>query len=283
MNGSIETVNATLQTSMPLSSWLPLHSAAGAFREECSSLEQFTQELFADLERLGGELEAKADELEESRRHLADRGRQLAEQRKESARMSHQLEQQETLLSESLAELRHLRAELANRPETVAAPDFTPELNGLRHQITELQVERATLLERLKAAENQASQSRNGEPTTPPVAVLSADSLQGLSDRFAEQFSLLQEQLAASQPNPTTAAELEILKQELLQQQESQLMLALAELRAMQAEFVHRPEAAPAPQEDLQSLTAQFSQQFVALHERIQNLQPNPPEVTQAE
>ena len=310
---------------MPLSAWLPLQSTAGAFREECSSLEQLVQELFADLERLGGELEAKADELEQGRRHLADRGRQLAEQRKESARLSHQLEQQETQLSEALAELRQLRAEFANRPEPASAADFAAELENLRRQVTELQVERAVLLERLEAAANQVSQVRSGDSAAPLVSVLSADSLQSFSDQFAQQFNLLKEQLAASQsnpsaaPNPAAALDLEALKRELLEQQENQLTAALTELRELRAELAKRPETPPVESLEnntlrqqvtelqveravlqerleaavkqplssdspsptaavLESLNGQFAEQFLALHERIQALQQDPPE-----
>jgi hypothetical protein len=307
---------------MPLTAWLPLQSTAGAFREECSSLEQLVQELFADLERLGGELEAKADELEQGRRHLAERGRQLAEQRKESARLSHQLEQQETQLNEALAELRELRTEFANRPEPVSAADFASELDGLRHQVTELQVERAVLLERLEAAANQV---RSSDSLASQGSVLSADSLQSFSDQFAQQFNLLKEQLATSQsnpaaaPNPAAALDLEALKRELLEQQENQLTAALTELRELRSELANRPETPPAqnlennslrqqvtelqveravlqerleaaakqplPEESqpptvaaLESLNGQFAQQFLALHERIQALQQDPPE-----
>ena len=301
---------------MPLTAWLPLQSTAGAFREECSSLEQLVQELFSDLERLGGELEAKADELEQGRRHLAERGRQLAEQRKESARLSHQLEQQETQLSEALAELRLLRADFANQPEPVSAPDFAPELENLRRQLIELQVERAVLLERLEAV---ASQVRSSESMAPQVSVLSADSLQSFSDHFAQQFNLLKEQLASSQPNPAAALDLEGLKRELLEQQENQLTTALTELRELRAELANRPEIPPVenlesnslrqqvtelqveravlqerleaavkqplPVESssptaaaIESLNGQFAQQFLALHERIQALQQDPPE-----
>jgi SMC interacting uncharacterized protein involved in chromosome segregation len=305
---------------MPVSAWLPLQSAAGAFREECSSLDQLVQELFADLDRLGGELEAKADELEEGRRHLAERGRQLAEQRKESAQLSHQLEQQETRLSEALVELRELRAELANRPAPVSVPDVSAELETLRHQITELQVERAVLLERLEAAANQASQARS-EPLVPQISVLSADTLRSLSDQFAEQFAILKQQLA-SPPNPSPAVDLESLKHELLQHQETQLTTALAELRQLRTELANRPESTPGeslestglrqqltelqmeravllerlealakqplpngapslPAEVLESLNDQFAQQFLALQEQIQALHQNPPALTE--
>lgn len=272
-------VTAKLRSSMPLSSWLPLQTAAGAFREECSSLEQLVQELFADLERLGGELWAKADELEAGRRHLAERGRQLAEQRKEAAQLSHKLEQQETQLSEALAELRELRAELANRPEAASAPF---------------------------------------------ASGLFADSLRDFSAQFAEQFAILKQHLEASQPNPSAAADLEALKQDLLQQQENQLTKALAELRELRAEFANRPESPPLDDAqcanlrqqltDLQveravllerlesatnqpssgepgalspqavaSLTNQFDQQFQALQEKLQALRHDPPEATQLE
>ncbi|MGI8980049.1 MAG: hypothetical protein ACR2FY_12570 [Pirellulaceae bacterium] len=264
---------------MPLSAWLPLQTAASAFREECSSLEQLVQELFADLERLGGELWAKADELETGRRHLAERGRQLAEQRKEAAHLSHQLEQQETQLNEALAELRELRAELANRPEPASASH---------------------------------------------ASVLSADSVHDFSAQFAEQFAYFKQHLDASQPNPSTAAELGALKQELLQQQEAQLTKALAELRELRSDFVNRPETSPGDDSqcanlrqqltDLQvergvllerlaaatnqplsgeasalspqaieSLTGQMDQQFRVLHEKLQVLRQDPPEATQLE
>ena len=272
-------VTATLRPSMSLSAWLPLQTAAGAFREECTSHEQLVQELFADLERLGGELGAKADELEAGRRHLAERGRQLGEQRKEAAQLSHKLEQQETQLSEALAELRELRAELANRPEPAAA---TLEAN------------------------------------------LSADSLRDFSAQFAEQFALLKQHLDAAQPNPSATADLEALKQDLLQQQETQLTKALAELRELRAEFANRPETPagddsqcanlrqqltdlqveravllerletaanpPLPGETnglspqaIESLTGQIDQQFLALQEKLLGLRQEPPEASQLE
>ena len=75
-------------------------------------MEQLVQELFADVDRLREDLERKADEVEEGRRRLAERGRQLADQRKEGGRLSQQLEQQETRLSEALTELKSLRQQL---------------------------------------------------------------------------------------------------------------------------------------------------------------------------
>ena len=260
---------------MPLSTWQPLQHAAGAFREECSSLDQLVQELFADLDRLGAELDAKADELEEGRRHLAERGRQLAEQRKEAAQLTHQLEQQETRLNEALAELRELRAELANRPAGVSAPQGS---------------------------------------------VLSPESLQGFSQQFAEQFTLLKQQLCQS--GPSAFVDVESLKQELLKQQEAQLTTALVELRELRAELANRPGSTPgdtsestglrqqvtelqveravllerlevaakqplpegAPSltpEALVSLNGQFEQQFLALQQQIQALQQDTPEITE--
>ena len=269
-------MTTSFRPSKPLSTWQPLQSAAGAFREECSSLDQLVQELFADLDRLGAELDAKADELEEGRRHLAERGRQLAEQRKESAQLSHQLEQQETRLGEALVELRELRAELANRPVAAGAQQ---------------------------------------------VSVLSAESLQGFSQQFAEQFALLKQQLV-SQPGSSTSFDIESLKQELLKQQEAQLTTALGELRELRAEFANRsgstpgdtsestslrqqvtelqveravllerleaaarqplPEGAPSlTPEALVSLNGQFEQQFLALQQQIQALQQDTPEITE--
>jgi chromosome segregation ATPase len=304
---------------MPLSAWLPLQSAAGAFREECSSLEHLVQELFADLERLSAEIDAKADELEEGRRHLAERGRQLAEQRKESARLCHQFEQQEAQLSETIAELKQLRAELASRPEPAPAADASPELEGLRQQITELQVQRGVLLERLEAA---AAQARSNESVTPQAAVLTADSLDSLAEQLARQFAGLQQQLEASRSNPSAAAELEALKQELLERQETQLTKALGELRELRTELANRPETPPVDHSEstnlqqqftelrmeqavllqrleaaanqpssgdapavspqvLESLTDQFGQQFVALHEKIQALHQDPPKTAE--
>jgi len=225
---------------MPLSSWLPLQNAAGAFRDECSSLEQMVQDLFADLDRLSAELEAKADELEAGRRHLAERGRQLADQRKETARLSHQLEQQESQLSETLAELRELRAEMASRPEPAQQTDLGPEIESLRTQITELQLERAVLLERLAAAEKQAAKD---EAESQRVSILSADSLQSISQQFAQQLAGLEEQIQASHANPTTVLELAELKQTLLAQQEAQLAKALDELRDLRSELATRAES----------------------------------------
>lgn len=225
------TVSATIHSPIPLTAWLPLQNAAGAFRDECSSLEQTVQELFADLDRLSGELETKADELEDGRRRLSERGRQLAEQRKESARLSHQLEQQETQLSETLSELRELRAELAGRPEPVPGPDLRPELESLRSQLTELQVERAVLLERLESASKQVPVHDTAAPQ-----ILSEGSLQILSEQFAEQLAELQQQIQTSQPGPSTSLDLTELKQSLIDQHQIQLTSALAELGNTQAE-----------------------------------------------
>ncbi|MCE9525337.1 MAG: hypothetical protein K8R36_04715 [Planctomycetales bacterium] len=263
---------------MPLSSWLPLQNAAGAFREECSSLERMVQDLFTDLDRLSSELETKANELEVGRRHLAERGKQLAEQRKETARLSHQLEQQETQLTATLAELRELRAELASRPEPTQQPDLGPEIESLRNQITELQVERAVLLERLAAAEKQATKD---EAESQRVSILSADSLQSISQQFAKQLAGLEEQIQASHANPAAVAELAELKQALLAQQEAQLAKALDELRDLRSELAARAES-PAGEhavlsaDALQSLSQQFAARLAGLEEQIQASQPGP-------
>ena len=379
---------------MSLTTWLPLQNAAGALRDECSSLETMVQELFADLDRLSAELEAKADELEEGRRHLAERGRQLAEQRKESARLSHQLEQQETQLSEALSELRDLRAELANRPEPTPAPDLSAEFEGLRslfarqlaehqeqiqtfrsgpsaaveldsvkeqllqqheaqlqtalaelremradfaaradaallessknaallQQTSELQVEKAVLLERLEAA---AKQVPGDAAAIPQVSVISEDSLQALAEQFADQLAGLKQQIQTSQPGPSTG-DLEELKKSLLEQHGAQLASALAELRELRAELAARADVQPEQdyesaalrqqvteleieramlrqrleaaeqqstpgdalalsQEKVDSLSDQFTQQFIALQGQIQSLQQNQPEIAELE
>ena len=209
-------MTATIRPTLPLSAWLPLQSAASAFREECSSLEQLVQELFADLDRLGAELESKADELEEGRRHLAERGRQLADQRKETTRLCHQLEQQETQLTEALAELRELRADFAKRPEAV--PLSSDGSDALRQQMTELQVERAVLLERLEAAARQSL----GEASVPAGApTLSAEALAGLAEQFAGQFAgqfaELKQHLHAPPADSQEGAEVEALRKERLE------------------------------------------------------------------
>jgi len=209
-------VTATIQPTLPLTAWLPLQSAASAFREECSSLEQLVQELFADLDRLGAELESKADELEEGRRHLAERGRQLADQRKETTRLCHQLEQQETQLTEALAELRELRADFANRRE--ASPASSGDSDALRQQLLELQVERAVLLERLEAAARQPL-GETGVASGP--STLSAEALTGLAEQFAGQFAgqfaELKQRLQAHPSDSPEGAELEALRKERLE------------------------------------------------------------------
>ena len=244
-------VSAKFHSTLPMTAWLPLQNAASAVRDECSSLEQLVQELFADLDRSSAELEARADELEEGRRRLAERGRQLAEQRKESARLSHQLEQQETQLSEALAELRELRAELANQPEPVPGPDLRPELEGLRHQLADLQVERAVLRERLEAAAKNV-------PAADPTALQFAteDLLQTLSSQFAGQLSELQKQLQTSQPGPSAALDLTELKQTLLDQHHAQITRALTELQDTQAE--------------------RFAKQLAQIQQQIAASQPGP-------
>lgn len=166
---------------MPLAAWLPLQKAAAGFREECTSLEQLVQELFGDIDRLGAELEAKAEELDVGRRRLAERGRQLADQRKETARLSHQLEQQETQLTEALSELRALKTELAGHrdaPGTAAADLAEP----FRQRVAELEVERAVLLERLRSAAEMPRDGAGGES----AAVLSAQTIASLAEHFAD-------------------------------------------------------------------------------------------------
>lgn len=244
-------VSVKFHSTLPMTAWLPLQNAAGAFRDECSSLEQLVQELFADLDRSSAELEAKADELEEGRRRLAERGRQLAEQRKESARLSHQLEQQETQLSEALAELRELRAELANQPEPVPGPDLRPELESLRSQLADLQVERAVLRERLEAA---AKNVPTGDPTA--LRFVTEDLVQTLSGQFAGHLSELQKQLQTLQPGPSVALDVTELKQSLLDQHHAQITEALTELQDTQAE--------------------RFAEQLAQIQQQIEASQPGP-------
>lgn len=260
---------------MPLSAWLPLQTAAGAFREECSSLEQLVQELFSDIERLGQELESKADELEEGRRHLAERGRQLAEQRKESTRLSHHLEQQETQLSEALGELRELRAELASRADSQLSQDSLAELANLRKLVADLQVEKAVLQERLEAA----NQARSSEQSSGSSDSATADLLRGLTSQFAGEFAHLKERLAASQAN-APPAELMTLKHDLLERLDRQFSATAAELQEFRAEIAQRPEL-PSPLPAVESLGDQLGERFQALEDRIQSLQRESPEFSE--
>jgi DNA repair exonuclease SbcCD ATPase subunit len=154
-----------------------LQQAAAGFREECSSLEQLVEQLYSDIERLGAELEVRADELDEGRRHLAERGRQLAEQRKESARLSHQLEQQETQLADALKEIRDLRTQLT-QPREGVTEDVQIQL--LRQQIAQLQVERAVLAEKLESA----GPPREGSDAS--AAALSSQAIASLAEQFAD-------------------------------------------------------------------------------------------------
>jgi SMC interacting uncharacterized protein involved in chromosome segregation len=271
---------------MPLSAWLPLQSAAGALREECSSLEQLVQELFTDIQRLGHELETKADELEEGRRHLAERGRQLAEQRKESARLSHQLEQQEAQLTEALTELRELRTSLANRPEPGPSPELSAELATLRQHVAELQVERAVLQERLAQAA-----SGQGTPFVPTDS-LTSDLIRELSSKFTGEFTHLKERLAdvsgavsgavQGGPQPPAAEEMNSLKQDLLERLDQQFKTTASELQGLRTELAERSETpSQLPAGALESLTGHMTEQFSALQERMQSLQRESPDLTE--
>lgn len=256
---------------MPLSTWQPLQSAAGAFREECSSLDQLVQELFADLDRLGAELDAKADELEEGRRHLAERGRQLAEQRKESAQLTHKLEQQETSLGEALAELRELRAELANRPVGVSAPQGS-ELSG-----DSLQVFSQQFAEQFALLKQQLSQS--GPSAIVDVETLKQELLKQQEAQLTAALAELRELRAelASRPGSAPGDNLESAG---LRQQVTELQVERAVLlERLEAAAKHPlPGGSPAlTPEALESLNAQF----LALQQQIQALQQDSPEVTE--
>jgi len=223
---------------MPLSAWLPLQRTAGAFRDECSSLEQLVHDLFGDLQRLGNELSAKSDELEQGRKHLAERGRQLAEQRKESTRLSHQLEQQEARLSETLAELRELKGEVARRPEPVlVSADSTnlppptailpPEaLDGLADRLAALQDARLgetlAALQELRAElaqrHEQAISNPGGESFHQPLAAtVPPEAFDQMAEKLAGQVAAQVAQLKEQLPPPgdaPSAHELSALRQE---------------------------------------------------------------------
>jgi chromosome segregation ATPase len=156
----------TATRSMPVTAWLPLQEAAAGFRAECASLEQLVSELYAEVDRLSEGLAAKAEALEEGRRRLDA-------ERNETARLSHQLDQQETQFSAALEEIRALREEFAKRPE-VPKDDKDQPIELLRQQITELQVERATLLERLRTAAEAPSDSAVADlPSDHAVEIIS--------------------------------------------------------------------------------------------------------------
>jgi chromosome segregation ATPase len=256
---------------MPLSTWQPLQSAAGAFRDECSQLDQLVQELFADLDRLGAELDAKADELEEGRRHLAERGRLLAEQRKESAQLTHQLEQQETRLGEALGELRELRAELANRPVGASAPQgsvLSPEsLQGFSQQFAE----------QFALLKQQLCQSG-------PSAFVDVESLKQelLKQQEAQLTSALVElrELRAELANRPGSTPGDNLESAGLRQQVTELQVERAVLLERLEAAAKHPLPGGAPglaTEALESLNAQF----LALQQQIQALQQDSPEVTE--
>ena len=254
---------------MPLSTWQPLQSAAGAFRDECSQFDQLVQELFADLDRLGAELDAKADELEEGRRHLAERGRLLAEQRKESAQLTHQLEQQETRLGEALGELRELRAELANRPVGASAPQgsvLSPEsLQGFSQQFAE----------QFALLKQQLCQSG-------PSAFVDVESLKQelLKQQEAQLTSALVElrELRAELANRPVSTSGDTSESTGLRQQVTELQVERAVLLDRLEAAAKHPGGAPGlTTEALESLNAQF----LALQQQIQALQQDSPEVTE--
>lgn len=250
-------MTATIRPTLPLSAWLPLQTAASAFREECSSLEQTVQELFADLDRLGGELESKADELEEGRRHLAERGRQLADQRKETTRLCHQLEQQETQLTETLAELRELRAELSSR--SAAAPAPSGEMDALRQQIAELQVERAVLAEKLESAGRMAP----GEfASAAGSATLSAEALTGLAEQFAGQFAELKQHMQPPPADSPDKGELEALLKDRLELE--------AELELVRARSAELQETVARQKRELAEQRAEVSDELKVLRSLIE-------------
>jgi chromosome segregation ATPase len=251
-------VTATIRSTLPLSAWLPLQTAASAFREECSSLEQTVQELFADLDRLGVELESKADELEEGRRHLAERGRQLADQRKETTRLCQQLEQQETQLTATLAELRELRAELSSR--SAATPATGGETDSLRQQIAELQVERAVLAERLESAGRMAP----GEfASAAGSASLSAEALTGLAEQFAGQFAELKQHMQSPPADSPHNGELEALRKDRLELE--------AELELVRARSAELQETVARQKRELAEQRAEVSDELKVLRSLIED------------
>jgi len=162
-------VTVTPTSSRFASAWLPVQETADELRDECSTLDNIVQDLFADVDLLRAELEAKADELAAAEQRLAERSRQLDEQRQERGRLTHQLDEQAARLEAALNELRELRTEFANeqllarqrqaeQPELNVIPRIEPsefadpilsELSALREQILEVQMEVSGALERV--------------------------------------------------------------------------------------------------------------------------------------
>lgn len=173
---------STLATANLAAPLRPLAETAAQFRQECNHLDQLVEELFRDLERLRDEFERKGDEIEEGRRRLAERGRQLADQRKEQSRLVTLLEQQETRVSEALAEIKSLREQLVHE----------------REESQQREAARSAFLEqKLREAESERDQFRN-ESQSLQAAAASGGSPEAMAPLMAE-LNDLRRQLSETQ------------------------------------------------------------------------------------
>ncbi|MDX1947999.1 MAG: hypothetical protein SFU86_21550 [Pirellulaceae bacterium] len=162
-----------------LAAWRPVETTAAEIRRECAATEYLVGELFADLDRLHDELARRADDLEAARLSLAQREVELAEQRAESGKLAHQLDQQGARLSETLAELRSLREELAHersplRPApTLGAPaEGAPEISlaPLLAEFAELRRHVDETRDELGSAIHQVALAAPAENASPAIS-----------------------------------------------------------------------------------------------------------------
>lgn len=193
-------MTATLASANLAPPLRPLAETAALFRQECSALDHLIEELYRDVEQLREELAKRGDEIEEGRRKLAQRGAQLADQRKESGRLVGLLEQQEARVSETLAEVKSLRDQLAKERD-----EFN-QREGARAAFQEqklkaLEIERDQLRHELHVLQATAAASGSGGGT-------SAESLAPLLSELGEmrrQVAATQEQLGQTQTQLTEA------------------------------------------------------------------------------
>jgi SMC interacting uncharacterized protein involved in chromosome segregation len=141
----------------------------------------------------------------------------------------------------------------------------------LRKQLSELEIERATLRERLEAAA-QKSPADEGH-------ILSQERLESLTGQFTEQFAALQGQIQALQQDQPDIAELDALRTERLEL-ESELELVRARSAALQETVALQKRELAAQRvsvtEELQELRGLLAEQTRMLAQREPSLAAAP-------
>jgi chromosome segregation ATPase len=144
-----------------LAAWRPVESAVAEIRRECSAAQQFMEEQLAEIDRLRDQLAFKADELTAAEERLA-------EQRESTGRLSEQLQQQDGVLGETLAELRGLRDQFARECEEARKREGEAA-TVMQQRLAQIEAERDTLRRQVELLESASSGGQGQAETLSPL------------------------------------------------------------------------------------------------------------------